>query len=162
MKLIKHESIRKHKALNEQYEYILHECEHKYHFVSIFDGWVSRDDYCKLLANVSEKEQHKRNAKMHAFSMALASEYEILDFDCDYSKNEMFFKRFESIDELDVHMNIQPQYNEFEFSVLLPELSAWYIAGEESTHLFVLIDLASVDKLSEIAKKNGLHLFSAI
>mgnify|MGYP001339347055 CR=1 FL=1 len=162
MKLIKHDSISKHRALNEQYEYILHEYEHKYHFVSVFDGWLNRDDYSKLLVNVSEKEQQNRNAQMHDFSMSLASEYEILDFNCDYSKNEMFFKRFESIDELDVHMNIQPQYNEFEFSVLLPELSAWYIAGEESTHLFVLKDLASVDKLSEIAKKNGLHLFTDI
>lgn len=160
MKLVKHDSIRKHKTLNKQYGYILREYEHKHHYVSFFDGWLSRDDYTKLLENVSEEEQRHRNAKMHSFSMSLATKYELLDFDCDYSGGELFFRRFESIDEINAHMGIQPLHGAFDFSVLIPELDAWYIAGEEDTHSFVLQDLSKVELLSSVARKNGLYLFS--
>lgn len=160
MKLIKHDSIRKHKALNKQYEYILHEYEFKRHFVSVFDGWLCREDYYKLLVSVGKEEQQNRNTVMHAFSMSLANEYELLNFNCDYSNNELFFKRFESIEEINQHMSIQPTYGEFEFSVLIPELDAWYVAGDEDTHSFILKDLSKVEILSNIARKYGLFLFS--
>lgn len=160
MKLIKHDSIREHKALNKQYEYILHEYEFKYHFVSVFDGWVCREDFDKLLVNVGKEEQQKRNTVMHAFSMSLANEYKLLNFNCDYSNNELFFKRFESINDINQHMGIQPTDGNFEFNILIPELDAWYISGDEDTHSFVLKDPSKIEVLSNLARKHGLFLFS--
>lgn len=139
-------------------------CEdgHKYKriAISVFDHWLLEDEALKLLNNINEEEQKRRNDLLYAFNKVLFDR--TLCFTYRFkgrNKNHPVFKRF--VDKNAACCYVKPNgemAGKFLYKLVLPELEALYFEGWDNTCHLYFKDKKTVNNLIEWVKESGLYM----
>lgn len=126
--------------------------------ISVFDHWLSAEEAARLLVEAN----HQSYCLIHkSFNLAFAEAFGCLGFRLrGRFKNKVIFKTF-------THQHGLQEYLEpasFSVSqscmlqVVLPEISAIYFEGFDSTNYLYYRDEAKIAPFLELARKHGLYI----
>ncbi|MFD2204965.1 hypothetical protein [Kiloniella antarctica] len=128
--------------------------DYEYLAVSIFDRWLGEELSLKLLHNVEEKEQKRRDEMLDQFNEILIANTEILTFRFNTRKSKPQFKAFTS--EQSKHEYLRHTDSPM-YMVVLPEINAVYFEGWDDTNVFYLREHSTKKKIQNWANEVGLH-----
>lgn len=108
--------------------------------VSVFDHWLSQEDACKLLENIPNVEQVRRDGLLEEFCAKMIGHTEVLSFAMrGRKKDRPVFRAFKSKAVLKNYCkpNGGKSFGHRHFCVVLPELGcAFYESWDDTYHFF--------------------------
>lgn len=129
--------------------------------VSIFDHWLTPEEDCDLLHDVSPTEQSRRDTLHANFCNLLVTNTSVLSFVFRGQKRDkLVFRRFASSVALSKYCTPHgaKTLRHREFCVALPELDCVFYEGWDDTSHFFFTKPTAVDVISEWALQSGLYL----
>lgn len=131
--------------------------------VTVFDHWLTCDEACHLLENVSPAEQARRDALHAKFCALLVAGCTALSFVFRRrQKDRLVFREFTSIEALSKYCSPYGgrTLGHREFHVALPELDCVFYESWDETNHFFFTKPTAISVISEWAKQSGLHVLS--
>ncbi len=154
--------------LSRQYPWLkkVHECERNYPnvqvlSVSVFDHWLSREEACEMLENVSSVEQARRDALHADFCARLVAGTEVLSFIFRGRRHDrMVFRKFTTKAALANYCTPHGgrTLGHRDFHVVLPELNCAFYESWDDTNHFFFTKPATTDLVFEWARQSGLYV----
>lgn len=129
--------------------------------VSVFDHWLSRDDACRLLENVSQAEQRRRDALLSSFCESMSRDTEVLSFAMrGRNKENCIFREFTSTAALTTYCtaNGGRELGHRHFHVVLPEFGCAFFESWDDTYIFYFHSPAVETRVVEWAKNADVHV----
>lgn len=132
--------------------------------VSVFDHWLTRDEACALLENVSTEEQLRRNALHADFCARIVRETEVLSFAFRrMQRDKLVFRCFTSSAPLSAYLcpNGGKTLKHRQFHVVLPKFRCAYYESWDDTNHFYFAKGQEMSRIVEWAKESGLHVLES-
>lgn len=131
--------------------------------VSVFDHWLSRDEACNLLENISDDEQERRNALLENFCAKVTGSTEVLSFFMrGRKKDKSIFREFKSKEILANYC--KPNGGKFlkhrHFYVVLPEWRCAFYESWDDTYHFFFTSPGIEEVAVDWAAQSGVYLLS--
>lgn len=130
--------------------------------VSVFDGWLGPERYHEL--DCDPVEQSRRNARHNDLCFALRRQYEVFAIRCRgrRANRRVVFRRFVSDEEFlgYVDANDRARTSKQFFVLAVPALGLIYEQHWDDTNIAWCTQADGVERLRDLAKQAGLHLFS--
>jgi len=129
--------------------------------VCTFDHWLTQEEAIKEIDDVSHHREKEHNKKLHEFSVALAENTECyLVKLIGKKKKRVTYREFTS--EVGLRKQLVPELHYIadscRFVLVLPKLKGVYFEGSDFTHHFYFKGNEDIQKISDLAKKHGLHI----
>ena len=128
-------------------------------FVSVFDHWLTQDEFQTEIHTENENELRIRRQNLQNFINGL---FEITP---TYSwkikrKNRLFIYRFDTLNKIQKKCDIPNQHGETgqRYDIILPEVQAVYSEEWDWTNIIWFRDKKKIEPLIELVKKSGLHI----
>mgnify|MGYP003606969521 CR=1 FL=1 len=131
--------------------------------VTVFDHWLSREEACDLLENVSTVEQRRRNALHAKFCASLVVDTTALSFVFrQRAKDLLVFREFTSDEALANYCSPHGgrTLGHRQFHVALPELDCVFYESWDDTNHFFFTKPTAVGAISKWASQSGLYVLS--
>ena len=131
--------------------------------VSVFDHWLSREEACEFLENVSSIEQARRNALHADFCALLVASTPVLSFVFLRRKHDrLVFREFLSKEALSRYCmpNGGRTLKHRHFYVALPELDCVFYESWDDTNHFFFTNPRAMNSITSWAQKSGLHVLN--
>lgn len=131
--------------------------------VTVFDHWLTREEACHLLENVSPAEQARRDALHAKFCALLVAGSTALSFVFRRRhKDRLVFREFRSVEALSKYCSPHGggTLGHREFHLALPELDCVFYESWDDTNHFFFTKPTAVSAISEWAKQSGLYILS--
>lgn len=133
--------------------------DYKMIFVSVFDHWLTQDEFGPAIHTEDSKEIAQRRGKLKYFIA------ELLNMTPTYSwkikrKNRFFLYPIQSLKQIlnICKINIQHGESGQRYDIILPELQAVYSEEWDWTNIIWFRDQEKVKPLIELAEKSGLYI----
>ena len=129
--------------------------------VSVFDHWLSREDSCKLLENVSAEEQARRDGLLRGFCQKIISNTEVLSFAMrGRLKNRPVFRTSKSKSLLENYCMPKggKSLRHRHFHVVLPELGCAFYESWDDTYHFFFASPGIENAARDWAMQSGVYL----
>ena len=133
--------------------------------VTVFDHWLSRDEACALLENVSSQEQQRRDELLANFCGLLIAATSVLSFTFrGRTDDRLLFREFASQDALFKYCTPGGgrTLKHRHFSVVLPELNCVFMEGWDATYHFFFTEPTAVDSVTQWAQKSGVYALAHV
>lgn len=140
-----------------------HPCKVQILSISVFDHWLSRDEACELLENVSQAEQARRDAMHAKFCALLIAGTTALSFVFRGRQHDcLAFRKFTSQEALSRYCtpNGGRTLGHRQFHVALPDLDCVFYESWDDTNHFYFVQPTAENAISEWAQQSGLHVLS--
>ncbi len=143
-------------------EEILYEGESRFYkrsFVSIFDHWLSREEFNDIfIANPEEIEERRKKFKDLIHHLYSSTPIYITRFRRD-RKNSLSINRVKDIETLDKKCKFQLLNEDYGgvFRFLMPEYSLIYTQGFDWTHLIEYSDEEGLKRFKQVVCQFGLY-----
>ena len=128
--------------------------------ISVFDHWLTRDEFNDLLVDVSDKEQKLRNEALYSFSRKVIAETSVTNFKWAGLRNKQKprFRNFTSEKaKLDYFLPSIGFSDKPFLSVVLPDVSVICIESWDDTNIMYLKDISVRPQIEKWAAESGVY-----
>jgi hypothetical protein len=128
--------------------------------VSVFDHWLTRDEFYSYLGNVSDEEQKLRSAALYSFSKKVINGTRAVNFKWAGFKNkqEPKFRRFTSEkSKLEYFLPAVDYSNKALFLSVLPDLDIIFLGSRDDTNVMYLKDISVKPQIEKWAAESGVY-----
>ncbi|MEF8769968.1 MAG: hypothetical protein ABTS16_00465 [Candidatus Accumulibacter phosphatis] len=129
--------------------------------VTVFDHWLSREEACDLLENISPAEQARRDALHAKFCALLVASTTVFSFVFRRrQKDRLVFREFTSASALANYCSPRGgrMLGHRQFYVALPELDCVFYESWDDTNHFFFTKPTAMGAISEWATQSGLYV----
>lgn len=128
-------------------------------FVSVFDHWLTQDEFEPDIHTDDPKEIAERRNKLKNFIIGLFNMTPTFSWKTK-RKNRFFLYPLETEKQILNKCEIQNQHGESgqRYDIILPELKAVYSEEWDWTNIIWFRDQEKIQPLIELAKKSGLYI----
>lgn len=128
-------------------------------FVSVFDHWLTQDEFQPEIHTEDPKEIAERRYKLQNFIIGLFNITPTFTWKRKRN-NRIFLYRLETEKQILIKCAIQNQHGETgqRYDIILPELRAVYSEEWDWTNIVWFKDQAKIQPLIELAEKSGLYI----
>ncbi|MBU2950019.1 hypothetical protein KO493_04835 [Tamlana agarivorans] len=137
------------------------ETDYQMIFVSVFDHWLTQDEFQPEIHTEDAKEIKIRREKLQNFVIGLFNLTQTFTSEIK-RKNQFFIYQFETKKQLLNKCEIQNQNGESgqRYDIILPEFQAVYSEEWDWTNIIWFRDQEKIKPLIELAKKSGLYILT--
>ena len=128
-------------------------------FVSIFDHWLTPDEFQPEIHTQDKGELNQRREKFKNFNVGLYNLTNIYSWKNKRHKR-FFIYPFTSLNQLTKKYNIEDQHGESgrRYDIIIPDLDAVYSEEWDWTNIIWFRDREKINPLINLAKESGLHI----
>ena len=132
----------------------------RYLAVSVFDHWLTRDEFDSYLGNVSDEEQKQRNEALYSFSKKVINGTRVVNFKWAGFKNKQGpkFRSFTSEESKFEYFSPAVDYsNKPLFLSVLPDLDIIFLESWDDTNIMYLKDISVKPQIEKWASESGVY-----
>ena len=133
--------------------------EYKLIFVSVFDHWLTEDEFQSEIHTEDRTELNERRDKFIKFIVGLYNLTSIYSW--KYKRHNRFYiYPFTSLNQLTEKCKIDYQLGEIgsRYDLMIPDLGAVYSEEWDWTNIIWYRDKEKIKPLIDLAKESGLHI----
>ena len=134
--------------------------EYTYLAISVFDHWLTREEFDSHLFNTSVEEQKLRNKALYSFSKNVVESTRVVNFKlCGLkSKQKPLFRSFTSEKaKLDYFLPVIGSSGKSFFLSVLPDLNVIFIESWDDTNIMYLKDKSVKPLIEKWAAESGVY-----
>ena len=135
--------------------------DYKMIFVSVFDHWLTQDEFQPKIHTEDTEEIKIRRENLQNFIIGLFNVTPTFNWKIK-RRNRFFLYPFETIKQILNKCEIQNQHGETgqRYDIILPEFQAVYSEEWDWTNIIWFRDQEKIKPLIELAEKSGLYILT--